>query len=404
MKKKRKDLTRFWVGLIVVGALLVALMNYSTSQAGKEPRAGFSDATPLGGKGLRLVLENLGYTVARQSEPLRSMPAGAKVWLILDPETRFTTEESKRLLAWVKKGGVLLFCVRPDGVFGFSLEEPSEGIEWLHDTLNISHSDFQVPGATDLLPPLTPLALDNVSNYRNGVKKASGSSRSFQVGRPHLEVAGSPGGIIARIDAGAGHVFVLPDALLVTNYALSKDDNTTLVTNLLRAHAPKGAVYFDERNHGKSAPAPESTSLISYLKKPPVVYAIWQLLVAGLLFWAFAGRRLGAPVPIPGSGPVTRASQFAAAMGALFSKTNRPKAAATLIGNRFRRRLAQRLGLSPADSDAVLARRAQEVSGIPFEVTDRLLLQSRAPAVTVAEALRDAQQMEAVLRQLEGKS
>jgi hypothetical protein len=66
--------------------------------------------------------------------------------------------------------------------------------------------------------------------------------------------------------------------------------------------------------------------------------------------------------------------------------------------------LAQRLGLSPADSDSVLARRAQEIAGIPFEITDRLLLQSRAPAQTLSEALRDAQEMEMVLRRLEARA
>jgi hypothetical protein len=196
---------------------------------------------------------------------------------------------------------------------------------------------------------------------------------------------------------------VAPDALLFTNYALSKDDNAILVTNLLRAHAPRGTVYFDERKHGDEAAPVESRGLIALLKKPPISYAVLQLGVAGLLFWAFAGRRLGAPVPLPDRSPVTRASQFAGAMGALFLKTNRPGAAAALIGTRFRRRLATRLGLSPAESDLILAKRAQEVAGIPLEITDRLLLQSRAPATTASEALRDAQEMERVLQQLEGR-
>jgi hypothetical protein len=378
---------------------MVALMTNSGQQAETLPRAGFSDSTPLGGKGLRLVLENLGYTTERQIAPISSMPADAKLWLILDPQTRFSAKEANKLVNWVKAGGTLLFCVRPNDILPFTFDKPSEGIEALHSALKVSRSDGTTSGSGDFLPTLSPLALDAVSNYRSGITKATGSARTFNVARSHLEIAGPPGGHIARIDLGKGRVFVLPDALLLTNYALSKDDNAKLVTNLLQVHVSSGKAYFDERDLGEDSLSAERTTLMTYLKRPPVSYAIWQIFVAGLLLWAFAGRRLGSPVSIPVGGPVTRASQFAAAMGALFAKTNRPSAAASVIGTRFRRRLAQRLGLSPAESDKVLARRAQEIVGIPFEVTDRLLLQSRTPA----ETLRDAQQMEAVLRQLEGK-
>ena len=404
MKKRRLDPTRLLVGFCIFAVCMLSLLTQTGRQAETLPRAQFDDATPLGGKGLRLVLGKLGYSVQKQSAPLQTMPKDAKIWLILDPQTRFSTAEAKKLLGWVRGGGILLFCVRPAFDFSMQDETPSEGIETLRKSLGAARSQGMLPKEGEFLPELSPLSLDSISIYRAGVKTASGSSRDMEISRPHLEIAGPPEGIIARIDVGAGSVFVLPDALLMTNYALSKDDNATFVVNLLRAHQKSGTIYFDERSSGEDARNVAAPSLISYLKKPPVSYALWQLLVAGLLFWAFAGRRLGAPVPIPSRAPVTRASQFAAAMGALFSKTNRPQAAAALIGARFRRRLAQRLGLSPAENDAILARRAQEVGGIPFEIVDRLLLQSRAPADNIAGALRDAQEMERVLKQLEGKN
>ncbi|HEX9995519.1 MAG TPA: DUF4350 domain-containing protein [Abditibacterium sp.] len=403
MKKRRLDPTRLLVGFCIFAVFALSLLTQWGRQAETLPRAQFDDATPLGGRGLSLVLEKLGYSTQKQSAPLQTMPQGAKIWLILDPETRFSNKEAQILLSWVRRGGTLLFCVRPEFDFSMQDQTPSEGIETLRKAFGAERSEGVLPKAGEFLPELSRLSLDTISNYRAGVKTASGSSRSMEISRPHLEIAGAPGSLIARIDVEKGRVFVLPDALLLTNYALSKDDNATLVVNLLRAHSKSGAVYFDERSSGQDAKNAAPPTLITYLKKPPVSYAMWQLAVAGLLFWAFAARRLGAPVAIPNSAPVTRASQFAAAMGALFSKTNRPGAAATLIGARFRRRLAQRLGLSPAENDAVLAQRAQEVSGIPFEVVDRLLLQSRAPADNIAGALRDAQEMERVLKQLESK-
>jgi hypothetical protein len=297
---------------------------------------GWNDATPLGGKGLRLLVDKLGYTPRKQTEPLRKMPADAAVWLLLDPETRFPKKEAMLLLDWVKKGGILVFCARPNDNYWtpYGDEPESEGVEEVRRALGVESSPSSAPKAGEFLPELAPLSLDAVSNYRAGVKAASGSRRTSQITRKHLEISGPPGGSLARLDIGKGVIFVAPDALLFTNYALSKPDNAVLVSNLLRVHARSGVVYFDERSHGENAIDTAPETLISHLKKPPVSYAIGQLLLAGLLFWAFAGRRLGTPVGIPEGGPVTRASQFAAAMGALFLKTNRPQAAAAILGTR----------------------------------------------------------------------
>lgn len=407
MKRRRVDPTKFAVGFLIFVACLMGLVSNSGRNPETLPRAQWGDGTPLGGKGLRLVLEQLGYTTALQNEPVQAMPQDAKVWLILDPETRFSKRESSLLLQWVRQGGLLIFCVPPEYLpYGGNVGPPSAGVKNLMTALGVEASrdySFSPSKANSFLPELSPLYLNTASNYRDGVQKASSSKRELSISRPHLRIAGPPGGLLARIEnIGKGQIFVAPDALLFTNYALAKDNNAVLVTNLVRAHVSSGKVYFDERQSGENAENIAPPTLVTYLKKPPVSYAILQLMVAGLLFWAFAGRRLGAPVPLPDRGPVTRASQFAAAMGALFSKTNRPQAASALIGTRFRRRLAQRLGLSPAENDTVLAKRAEEVAGIPFEITDRLLLQSRAPVSTATEALRDAQEMEMVLRKLEG--
>jgi hypothetical protein len=157
-------------------------------------------------------------------------------------------------------------------------------------------------------------------------------------------------------------------------------------------------VYFDERHHGEDLQSKVEPNLLFYLWRPPLRYALLQLLVAALLVWAYFGRRLGAPVPLPGGGPVTRASQFAAAMGALFRKVNRPRAASVIIGEQFRRELTKRLGLSVADPDELIAARAAEATGYSTRVIDRILLQSKAPDDDEERALADAQLMEKILR------
>ena len=403
---KRANRNKIGFGLLVVALLIAAAALDRGSTGPRAPEAAFANAMPSGGKGLALLLGRLGYAAKVQNAPLQALPKDARVWLILSPKTQFAQTEAQQLLAWVKAGNTLIFCADRSELLLHGAAEPptATGISTLIRALGIGDvtPEFNAPGAGGL-PTLSPLTLDVPSNYRSGVKAASGSKSEVFVDRPHLLLAGAPGGTLAKIPYGKGRVWVATDAWLFTNYCLAQPNNATLVANLIRVDVPRGAVYFDERQHDNNRRPPAPDTLISRLKKPPVSYALWQLLAAGLLMWAFAARRLGAAVPLPTRGPVTRASQFAQAMGGLFAKTGRPGAAASIIGDNFRRRLAQRLGLSPSERDEVLARRAHEVGGVPYEVVDRLLLQTRTPAQSEAQALRDAQEMDAVLARLEGR-
>lgn len=381
------------------------------------PRAQWGDATPLGGKGLRLLLQALNYSVKRADAPLMAMPRDARVWLLLDPKTRFSRREAGALLAWVRRGGTLIWSA-PSLLARLALGEGylgrSAATEHLEKTLGVEPSgDFNSMTRHDLLPPLNPLNRGAASIYWSGVSKATASDGMVKITRPYLEIAGTPAGTqLARIEVGAGRVIVAPDALLFTNYALSKPDNAVLVTNFVRVHAGvgtkngthkgAGAVYFDERQHGEQTAFGDKAppGLIYYLWQPPLRYAMLQLLGAALLWWALAGRRLGAPVPLSDSEPVTRASLFALAMGALFQKVNRPRAAAITIGENFRRDVTRRLGMSVTDPDAAIAERAAAATGLPSRLIDRLLLRAKAPAAHEADILSDAQEMELVLRRL----
>lgn len=401
---KRANRNRLLFGLLLAGLLVAAALLNRNQLNSRAPDAAFADAAPAGGKGLALMLTQLGYPSKVQNAPLGAMPKDARVWLILSPKTQFSQAEAAQLLRWVKAGGTLIYCAdRPDVISMHGEDKPAAtGIETLTQALDIGDGapSTLTPGAGGL-PDLPSLPLDVPSNYRTGVKTASAANGEISIARPSLLLAS--GGTLARINYGKGRVWVTGDAWLFTNYGLAQPNNATLVANLVRVDNAKGAAYFDERRHDNNRRPPAPDTLIARLKKPPVSYAIWQLAAAGLLAWVFAGRRLGAAVALPSRGPVTRASQFAGAMGALFAKTGRPSAAASIIGDNFRRRLAARLGMSPGERDEVLARRAHEVGGVPYEVVDRLLLQTRTPAQNEAQALRDAQEMDAVIAKLEGR-
>jgi hypothetical protein len=399
--------------LFVVACVLGALSQRS-GDITLIPRARFDDATPLGGKGLRLVLQRLGYNVALVDKPLQAMPRGARVWFLLDPQTQFSRREARLLLSWVRAGGTLIWATAPEwSSEAWNDESYAPSLQQLYNELKVTNTgDLDIfVNSGEVLPPLTSLDPAAASIYWSGVSQATGSKGVLEIARANLEIAGSPAGIeLARIDLGKGRVFVAPDALLFTSHALSKPDNAVLVTNLVRAHASSGAVYFDERNHraeNPNAPDAEPTApptLLDYLWRPPLRYAMLQLLGAALLWWALSGRRLGAPVPLPERESVTRASLFALAMGALFRKVDRPQAAAGIIAEHFRRDVVRRTGMAASDPDTAIANRAAEISGLPPRLIERLLERARVPVENETEALHDAQEMELVLSRLRGQS
>jgi len=400
---KRINRTRFLVGALVALVVIIALVLSKREGGEDSPPVHLSDSSPVGGRGLALVLGHLGYRTGNVDEPLQAMPSDARVWCLLDSKTTFSSREADLLLAWVGKGGTLLYVVtNSQSPYGNS--KPRAGVDKLSDALKVSSEGSPTFSSTGL-PQMSPISFGTVSNYRTGIKSATETGTALSVMKPHITIAGfgaTPGGAVVRVDVGKGHVWLFPDAWMLSNYGLSQGDNATLLANLLRVHDAKagGKAYFDERHHDDSLAPPAPDDWPARLRQRPVVFALWQLIVVGLGTLALVGRRLGTPIALPTQAPVTRASGFARAMGGLLLKAGRPKAASQIIGENFRARLARRVGLSPREGDEVLAGRAHEISGIPFETLSRALIASRAPATDETSALRDAQAMERILSQL----
>ena len=397
--------------LVVMLFIVACALGMAMQRAGQvetlAPRALSDDASTMGGKGFCLVLSRLGYDVKRADSKLQTMPRDARVWVLLDPQTRFTQRENMLLLRWVRDGGTLIWACTPAS--DKSVLEARGGTiasTRLAKNLGVTPSESFLPDYSPL-PVLVPLDANAPSPLWTGVSKASASGDTFKISRAATELASNSMGVqIAHLELGRGQVFIFPDALMFTNYAQSKPQNAVLAANLVRVYATKGAVYFDERNHNDafSAAATRILTWWDYLWQAPLRYAMLQLLFAGVLWWAFASRRLGAPVPLPSQQPVTRASQFALGMGSLFRKANRPQAAARVLGDNFRREVARRTGLPLDAEDQILAERASQKTGLPAAMIDRLLLRAKAPDDRESRILSDTQEMEIVLRALRGES
>lgn len=409
MKKKRFH-PLAWFGVLL--ALLIVLFGTALRSGGSMgwlPRARPDDASALGGKAFRLLLERQGLRVQTQTAPLQKMP-DAKLWVLLDPAARFSATEAEMLVGWVKAGHTLIWADTSNGDRSTVSDEAgrSSSLDVLRRAVGVQHSYgpyFRAKLGLPL-PPLSPLAAGAASIYRSGVAKASASGDTIGISSPHLQILANAGGpYLARVDVGKGHVFVAPDALGWTNYALASDDNAVLATNIVRAHAARGdVVVWDQREHDVEAEQKVTPSLLYFLWQPPLRYAVLQVLGAGLLLGLFWNRRLGRPVPLASPPNALRASQWALAMSSLFQKVERPHVAALTSGEHFRRSLARRVGLSPGESDMVLAQRAAQVGEVPYEQIDHLLIRARKPSENPTEMLRDVQQMEMLLQQLSPRS
>lgn len=413
MKRPRIGGTAILAGVMFILACVFGAMSMSKPEI-QVPRARWGDATPLGGKGFQLLFERLGYKVARITERTETIPPSVGAWVILDPQTRFSRREGDRLLRWVRQGGTLVWsCERGRGDNLFE-EYSSAGIQKLREELGIALDDSNAMFNPNYLrrddygmPVTTPHTQSAVSVYWTGVKKIEGLGNGFNLKKPALEIAGTPFETqIARVDIGKGRAFIVRDALMFTNFGLARSDNAVLITNLIRVHLPTSQqIIVDERNHGEPAQTTEdyTPGILDYLWQPPIRWAILQMLLAGTLWWMLGARRLGAPVPLPQRETVTRASLFARGMGALLRKANRPRAASVVINENFRRELSRGCGLSPGESNALLASRSSEISGLPENTIRRLLDLTHAPLDDETQALHAAQEMQLVLTRMRGE-
>jgi hypothetical protein len=405
----KRALPYWWIfGLFAVVVVLGIMAQRNNKPDSKFPRARFADKTPLGGKGLHLLLDSEGYKTKLQSAPIKAIPNDAKVWLLLDPQTTLSGKDAKVLLQWVNDGGLLIWSNLQTNYQNddwWNVDMKKRNPENLRQKLKVSQTNIDghfIDPDKSLLPILEPAQSPN-GIYGTGAHNISISPNTFLINSKHEALIGAKKKLqLASMNYGKGRIIVSADALIFTNYGLAQGDNAILVSNLIRNNVPRGAgIYFDQRVAVVMPGEIELPhTLLYYLWQVPLRWLWIQLLLAGLLLWAFYGRRLGKPMPIPVQQPVTRASQFAVAMASLYQKARRPKVAADVLGKEFRRTIVRRTGASPMDSAATLAARCSEMTGLPRERIRKLLEQLEKPARSDVDVLRMALEMEEIERKL----
>ncbi|MGI8758529.1 MAG: DUF4350 domain-containing protein [Acidimicrobiales bacterium] len=343
----------FWVvlvGLVVVGVLVVG------RPRSEGPPLDPTSTGPLGTRALVLLLEELGATVDVTRRPLEpGSTETADIALVL--ADNLDDPGRAALVAWVREGGTLVVA-DPVSLLHPFFPEPGPGFGLLEAPFG---SECEIPalsGVDRLKPPTGSVGYEIVEGSE-GCFRRDGS----------VFVAVAPVGEGTVVAVGGAGVFV--------NQVIGEADNAVLVAALL-APQPGTEVAFLQ-----PAVLGSGNEGLADLVSHGVRAALWQLALAFLVYAAWRARRLGRPVAE--APPVELdASELVVAVGHLLQQARHHDAAARLVGDDLRRRLAERLGLAgdaPADQVAEVAANR---SGIPV---DRILSVIAPGALRSADAL-----------------
>jgi hypothetical protein len=315
-----------FVVLVVLGFLLAPSSNES------DVATTYSTASE-GAKAAYVLLQELGYHVARWQRPIRELKSDGNTVLILADPAVIADEKAKETMRqFVSEGGHVITT----GLIGASIlpEDHSE----FNSVPHAPWSDFNA---------LTPSAITRAAPK---VTLASAARWSESSGLP---LYGNDDDVVAiKLKCGKGDVIWLASATPFTNAGITQSDNLRFVLAAV-GERERTRVLFDEYIHGYgNYAAPE--------KSHPVMIAL--LLQSALLALAAIStfsRRSGPLRPLalePRLAPL----EFVETLGGLYLQAKAASVAVDVAYQRFQYWITRRLGLSPNTSPDDLARAVHE--------------------------------------------
>lgn len=358
--------SRLWWAVPAVAVVLLAVAGMVFGGGPTKVEYGTSyDASAGGFRAAYLVLERLGYPVARSRRP----PAGTDVRWVLFPD-KLGSKETDALDDWVRRGGVLLLADdRPDVAAKLGVTVTVRGA---------APRGEPTPGMTPLPPRSVPqgetytASAPDVTHVLAGPAEVSGPAGVDSWGT----VGGRP--LVTVHSRGRGEVWLLRRPDVFTNANLKGEDNAVLLARLadaMLADRPGGRLAFDEHCHGLR----DRPDVAELLFRPPVLGVTLQALaLAALVLW-HAGVRFGPPRPDP---PPHRRSkeEFLNALAGLLARAGDRADAFRTVRDDLRRRLEADLGLPAGTPPADLAREAARRRGTDADRLTRLLAADAPPA------------------------
>jgi len=382
---------------LAVYALLIALgaaAALSTRSAGEDPtQPSIENPRPPGLRALYLYLEESGHEVREGNLPLTELPSDTRTVVLPSPRTReISAEEVAALKRFVEGGGTLVYlAARPVGRAQARLEawlgvEGGPSLEATEEGVPASADDAGGATARVWLPHGVASGL---SRLRVQADEGLGTMEDW------ARVAGDvKGTAVAWRRFGQGDVWVLSGADLAENRRLELLDNLRFWEQL----AVQGPLVFDEFHHHAAPPAPLSRGILVFAAQ----------LVACAVFFAYArGSRFGPPRPV-GEERHRSSLEYLHSLAWL---TRRARVEGELLAElaaRHRALLHERLGLSPALSDAEVARVLEERQALPAQeylaAVSALARAQASPRPTASDYLRVSRELARVERLLTGRT
>ena len=306
---------RGWVPLVVLVAVgvVLALAGASGRDTGRplDP----SSTGELGTRALVVLLEEMGGEVSVSARP----PAGSADTALLLADN-LGADQVADLRRWVEGGGTLVVA-DPFSELAPLVARQSGGLFDDIDADLLLDRDCALP------------ALGETAHIEVPV----GGAFEVPAGGTGCFPAAGGSFLVARAE-GAGTIVALAGPGLWVNANLDEADNAVLAVSLLAPRSGTAVQFMEPPGPG------EGRRSLTDLIRPSVRSALWQLVVAFVLFAIWRARRLGAvvvesqPVEVPGS-------ELVVAVGNMLQKAGRRDQAAAMIRRDLHRVVHERLGL-----------------------------------------------------------
>jgi hypothetical protein len=351
--------------LLVASTFLTPKRSTGTSSFPSSYSADWDDA-----KGAYLLLQDLGYQVARWEQSPTEITGDSKTQLLIlaEPLQPPTTEEKSAIAEFLQKGGRIvatgwgaaqLLPQAPLLSEGFELEENATFPARLPSPL--------VRGAPEIsmIPPQQwrPKIASQLVVYGN---EDTAAVVTYHVGKGQVIWWGASGPL--------------------TNGGIRESGNLALFLNSV---GPRDGVhvFWDEYFHGVHG------SLWSYLARTPLPWGAAQFGIVFLAILLTYSRRQG-PISVPAKPSRLSPLEFVETLGDLYSSAHAGSAAVRIASQRLRFQLTRQLGLPANAPDAELVHSAgKALAWNEEEFSDTL---SRAERAMQSAKISDAETLELV--------
>lgn len=365
------------VAVLLVLTAAVAFVSPPPAQQDPGYPSSFS-SSPDGARAAYVLLQELGRKVEAWVRPPTELPEDAAntVLILANPEQTPGEGEKKALLAFVERGGRILFT--------------GPQIKIYFPDAKLADDDLEVTDEWKTFESRFPSAYTRGATHISLQPEASWDGSQSQ-----LALYGDPKSpVIVSWRVGDGEILWWAGPGPLTNSGITREDNLNLFLNAVSnplAKRSQPRVLWDEYYHGQQA------SLWGYFQKTPVPWGILQLAILGFLALFTYSRRSG-PIAIPPV--VSRLSplEFVDTLGGLYARAHGEPAVVAAVYQRFRAILTRQLRLPLNTTNVALEAAAAKRLGVKddgfLKTLERADAASRSQKISPMAALEIVQQLE----------